>query len=159
MAQNCGQDTCVTGQINFKQKESGGPTLMSGLLRGVLPIGQHGWHVHEFGIRNTTEGCGSTGGHFNPLNMTHGAPDAEVRHVGDLGNFESKGASGWAFLKQSDDLISLVGEEDESVVGRTLVIHGGVDDLGGGTGELMESSLANGNAGPRIGCCEIKLKL
>lgn len=26
------------------------------------------------------------GAHFNPNNMTHGAPEDEVRHAGDLGN-------------------------------------------------------------------------
>lgn len=26
------------------------------------------------------------GAHFNPINMTHGAPEDEVRHAGDLGN-------------------------------------------------------------------------
>lgn len=26
------------------------------------------------------------GAHFNPNNMTHGAPGDEIRHAGDLGN-------------------------------------------------------------------------
>lgn len=26
------------------------------------------------------------GAHFNPNNMTHGAPEDEIRHAGDLGN-------------------------------------------------------------------------
>lgn len=30
--------------------------------------------------------CVVTGPHFNPNNMTHGAPEDEIRHAGDLGN-------------------------------------------------------------------------
>lgn len=27
-----------------------------------------------------------SGAHFNPNNLTHGAPENEIRHAGDLGN-------------------------------------------------------------------------
>ena len=30
--------------------------------------------------------CDVIGAHFNPNNMTHGAPEDEIRHAGDLGN-------------------------------------------------------------------------
>lgn len=49
------------------------------------------------------------------------------RHVGDLGNVEA-GADGVAKISFTDKLISLSGET--SVVGRSLVIHEGQDDLG-----------------------------
>ncbi|GMH36755.1 hypothetical protein BSKO_04628 [Bryopsis sp. KO-2023] len=158
MVENCGQEKCVKGTLTLKQNVKGGPTTIFGVLKKVFPAGEHGWHVHEFGIRNTTEGCGSAGGHFNPFGLTHGPPEAKVRHVGDLGNLVSKGKKGVVFLKQKDRLVSLVGDADVGVVGRTIVIHGGPDDLGLGVGDAEAGSLASGNSGPRIGCCEIILK-
>lgn len=41
------------------------------------------------------------------------------------------------------------------VIGKAIVVHAGEDDLGLGTGEAEASSLANGNAGARVGCCVI----
>jgi len=37
-----------------------------------------------------------SGPHFNPNNLTHGAPEDEVRHAGDLGNIVAN-AEGKAF--------------------------------------------------------------
>ena len=83
--------------------------------------------------------------------MTHGAPEFEVRHFGDLGNFEAD-SDGISIVSIRDHLVSIVGPADESVLGRTLVIHADEDDLGLGNDE---GSLATGNAGARVGCCVI----
>merc|ERR1711928_95868 len=58
-----------------------------------LPQGQHGFHVHQYGDI-FTNGCTSTGGHFNPDKVDHGAPSDSVRHVGDLGNILANGNAG-----------------------------------------------------------------
>ena len=83
-------------------------------------------HVHEFG--DTTNGCMSTGPHFNPNNMDHGAPTDKIRHAGDLGNVEAT-AGGCDFTIE-DMQIPLSGAN--SIIGRAFVIHELEDDLGRG---------------------------
>jgi len=82
----------------------------------------------------------------NPHGKTHGAPEDEERHVGDLGNFKTDG-QGNAKGSVTDKLIKLIGPE--SVLGRTIVVHAGTDDLGKGG---HEESKKTGNAGPRPAC-------
>ena len=52
-----------------------------------------------------------------------------------------------AKISISDSLISLSGES--SIIGRTMVVHADVDDLGKGGHELSKST---GNAGARSAC-------
>ena len=59
-------------------------------------------------LGNLTEGCKSAGGHYNPFGMTHGGPDDEIRHVGDLGNITA-GKDGIAVYTLTDRLVKLVG--------------------------------------------------
>jgi len=99
----------------------------------------------------------------NPHGKTHGAPEDEVRHVGDLGNFKTD-AQGNGKGSTTDNLIKLIGPE--SVIGvrieplfdsrhsadiskRTVVVHSGTDDLGKGENE---ESKKTGNAGTRPAC-------
>ena len=82
----------------------------------------------------------------NPHGKTHGAPSSAERHVGDLGNFETD-AQGNARGCVQDPLIKLIGPE--SVLGRTVVVHAGTDDLGQGGNE---ESKKTGNAGARPAC-------
>lgn len=82
----------------------------------------------------------------NPHNKTHGAPEDSNRHVGDLGNIETD-ANGNSKGTVTDSHVKLIGPE--SVIGRTIVVHGGTDDLGKGDNE---ESLKTGNAGPRPAC-------
>jgi len=133
----------VKGVIHFTQTDAGAPVAVTGELKGLAP-GPHGFHIHEFG--DNTNGCTSAGGHFNPHGKTHGAPVDEVRHAGDLGNVDA-GADGVAGVNISDAAISLAGPL--SIIGRTVVVHADIDDLGKGGHEL---SLTTGNAGARVAC-------
>ena len=60
---------------------------IEGEISGLTPNSLHGFHIHQKG--DITGGCGSTGGHFNPYEETHGSTDSHHRHVGDLGNIEA----------------------------------------------------------------------
>ncbi|OAY67056.1 superoxide dismutase [Cu-Zn], chloroplastic-like [Ananas comosus] len=132
----------VEGLVTLLQQDDG-PTTVSVRVTGLTP-GLHGFHLHEYG--DTTNGCISTGPHFNPSNMTHGAPKDEVRHAGDLGNIVAN-ADGIAEATIVDNQILLSGPN--SVVGRAFVVHELEDDLGKGGHEL---SLTTGNAGGRLAC-------
>jgi Cu-Zn family superoxide dismutase len=136
-------DSAVSGNIVFNQEKEGSPVSIHVSLSGLKP-GSHGFHIHEFG--DNTGGCASTGGHFNPHSKTHGAPNAQTRHVGDLGNVVAD-ASGSVSVVLKDDQVSMFGPL--SVIGRSVVVHEGVDDLGLGG---HEQSLTTGNAGGRLAC-------
>jgi len=133
----------VNGVVNFVQ--DGDSVKISGEISGLAP-GLHGFHVHQFG--DNTDGCTSAGPHYNPDGCSHGAPTngQGERHAGDLGNVTA-GEDGVAKLDITDSMISLTGER--SVLGRTMVIHADVDDLGQGGHELSKTT---GNAGGRLAC-------
>ncbi|KAK6936111.1 Superoxide dismutase, copper/zinc binding domain [Dillenia turbinata] len=132
----------VEGVATLTQEDDG-PTTVNVKVTGLTP-GPHGFHLHEYG--DTTNGCISTGAHFNPNGMTHGAPEDEIRHAGDLGNIVAN-ADGVAEATIVDKQIPLSGPN--SIVGRAFVVHELKDDLGKGGHEL---SLTTGNAGGRLAC-------
>ncbi|XP_021898292.1 superoxide dismutase [Cu-Zn] 2 [Carica papaya] len=142
-----GEDN-VRGYLQFTQ-DSYGTTQVTGKITGLTP-GNHGFHIHSFG--DTTNGCNSTGPHFNPLNKNHGAPSDKERHAGDLGNIVA-GPDGVAEVCLKDRLIPLSGSH--SIVGRAVVVHADPDDLGKGGHQLSKTT---GNAGARIGCGIIGLQ-
>eukprot|EP00262_Sarcandra_glabra_P005171 TRINITY_DN164_c0_g1_i2.p1 TRINITY_DN164_c0_g1~~TRINITY_DN164_c0_g1_i2.p1 ORF type:complete len:154 (+),score=48.71 TRINITY_DN164_c0_g1_i2:118-579(+) len=137
----------VCGTVFFTQ-EGDGPTTVTGSLSGLRP-GPHGFHVHALG--DTTNGCMSTGPHFNPAEKEHGAPDDDIRHAGDLGNV-TVGEDGTVSFNIVDSQIPLCGAN--SILGRAVVVHAEPDDLGKGGHELSKST---GNAGGRVACGVIGL--
>ncbi|XP_068637409.1 superoxide dismutase [Cu-Zn] 2 isoform X2 [Aristolochia californica] len=138
----------VKGSLQFIE-DTNGITHVTGKIEGLLP-GLHGFHIHALG--DTTNGCNSTGPHFNPLKKDHGAPSDEERHAGDLGNILA-GEDGVAVISLKDPQIPLSGPN--SILGRAVVVHADPDDLGRGRHELSKTT---GNAGARIGCGIIGLQ-
>jgi len=145
----------VVGTITFTQKVGESKVLIEGKLQleanfpGVANL-TLGFHIHQ--TSNFTGGCASTGSHYNPENKTHGGPFDATRHVGDLGNVNFTVADKTATVSFSDSVISLVGRQ--TIVGRSLVIHLGTDDLGRGG---QDDSLTTGHAGGRYACGPIVL--
>ena len=123
------------------QAQEDAPTRIDGTVEGLTP-GEHGIHIHTFG--DFSQGLTSAGGIFNPFGKNHGAPDDEERQVGDLGNVEVD-AAGKCTIHFEDRLVKLIGPH--SVIGRSVIIKAGADDLGRGGHEL---SLVNGNSGARL---------
>jgi len=140
------QSDAVEGTILLKQ-QADGPTMIVGKITGLEP-GAHGFHIHEFG--DLSDGCKSAGGHYNPDGVDHG--DLDEGHVGDLGNITAN-EDGVASFSIVAERVDLTGER--SVVGRAIVVHSDVDDLGKGGDE---ESLKTGNAGDRLACGVITLK-
>ncbi|XP_053672756.1 uncharacterized protein LOC128723074 [Anopheles nili] len=137
--------TGVTGNVTISQSScsSNEPVFIEINVIGLTP-GKHGFHIHEKG--DLTDGCASTGGHYNPDKVSHGAPNDQVRHVGDLGNIVADD-NGIAKTSYSDTVVSLYGAR--SVIGRAIVVHAEVDDLGKTN---HPDSLKTGNAGGRVAC-------
>ncbi|XP_058073775.1 superoxide dismutase [Cu-Zn] 2-like [Magnolia sinica] len=143
-----GDNRSIRGSLQFVQ-DINGATHVIGKITGLSP-GLHGFHIHALG--DTTNGCNSTGPHFNPLKKNHGAPTDQERHAGDLGNIVA-GQDGVAEVRLMDMQIPLSGPH--SILGRAVVVHADPDDLGRGGHELSKTT---GNAGARIGCGIIGLQ-
>ncbi|MCF8235053.1 MAG: superoxide dismutase family protein [Bacteroidales bacterium] len=104
-----------------------------------LEEGKHGFHIHAVGDCSAADGT-SAGGHFNPQDKKHGGPADSLRHVGDLGNITAD-ENGDAKMEMTDTLISFHGEN--SIIGRGVIVHAGMDDL---------TSQPTGDAGARVAC-------
>jgi Cu-Zn family superoxide dismutase len=130
------QGNNVSGTITFLQTDKGVKVVAD--LTG-LSAGKHGFHIHEFGDCSSSDGV-SAGGHFNPEGKTHGAPMDMSRHMGDMGNIQAD-ATGKAHLEYTDAKLMMNGPN--SIIGRSIIVHKGEDDL---------KSQPAGNAGPRVAC-------
>ena len=104
----------MNGTLNFRQE--GPVTYITGTIQGLDKDAQRGMHIqsvcplsvsytphrHHYNSRvptltklprstfgDLTNGCNSTGLHYNPLNVTHGGLGDNEGHVGDLGNIQA----------------------------------------------------------------------
>ncbi|XP_034019889.1 copper chaperone for superoxide dismutase [Thalassophryne amazonica] len=129
----------VQGVVRFLQL-SGEHCLIDGTIDGLEP-GPHGIHVHTLG--DLTQDCLSCGEHYNPFGRQHGGPGDSERHVGDLGNVVA-GPDGRASFRLEDAQLKVW-----DVIGRSLVVDAGEDDLGRGRHFLSKQT---GNSGQRLAC-------
>lgn len=98
-----------------------------------LPIGPHGFHIHENGtceIGDPNDPFKSAGGHWNPTNQPHG------NHAGDFPTlFSNNGVSMMCFFTNKFRV--------QDVIGKAVIIHQSPDD---------NKSQPAGNAGKRLAC-------
>ena len=151
----------ISGTIVFKQSKQTSDVTVKIKMKGFKNSTPHAIHIHEFG--DISNGCMTAGPHFNPTGTTHGTRMVKgmPRHAGDLcNNIYPK--HGKVHFTYKDNAISLFGVN--SIIGRTIVIHEGEDDLGLGglddNGNVIDmsvhkESLKTGNAGGRMACAII----
>lgn len=101
-------------------------------------------HLHEHGDCSDTAKMAH--GHWNPTNAQHGKWGVGSFHLGDIGNVKLDG-KGKGKLTFTTDLWTLGGPASTNVIGKAVIIHGGVDDF---------KTQPTGNSGTRIGCGVIK---
>ena len=126
----------LSGQVRFYQER--GRVLVVADISGLPQGNESGFfalHIHEGG------GCGGEGfadtkGHYNPDQEPH------PQHAGDLPPLLL--CQGGAFLAVRTDRFRV-----RDILGRTVVIHSGSDDL---------HSQPAGNAGTKIACGVIRQK-
>jgi Cu-Zn family superoxide dismutase len=132
----------VGGIVRFTSMEPRGVRIQAE-IKGLTP-GKHGFHIHQYGDCSAPDGS-PAGGHFNPHGGKHGAPDDPGSHVGDLGNLEAD-SNGIAVYNRINTKIELSG--NDSIIGRSIIIHEGEDDL---------KTDPSGGSGRRIACGVIGL--
>jgi len=133
-------DTTVTGTVKF-DADSAGKVVMTLDITVPSKAGKSvAVHLHEHG------NCGDTAmlahGHWNPTNAQHGKWGSSSFHSGDIGNIKLD-SKGNGKLSLTTDLWTLGGDANKNIIGKAVIVHGGMDDY---------KTQPTGNAGGRIGC-------
>ena len=137
-------DTTVEGTVKF-DAEADGKVKMTLDITVPKKAGKSvAVHIHEHGD------CGDTAkmahGHWNPTNSQHGQWGSASYHAGDIGNVKLDG-KGKGSLSITTDLWTLGGTQQKNILGRSIIVHGGMDDY---------KTQPTGNSGTRIGCGVIR---
>jgi Cu-Zn family superoxide dismutase len=134
------QGNNASGSVTFTQMDNGVQVVAD--IMNLTP-GEHGFHIHENGDCSSPD-ASSGGEHFNPTDMPHGGPESPRHHIGDLGNIVAD-ASGRARMNKVFLFLSLNG--DNSIVGKSIIVHSDRDDL---------VSQPSGDSGTRLACGVIR---
>lgn len=133
-------DTAVNGLATFETTTDGKIKMTLNITVAAKANKMVAVHLHEHGD------CGDNGkashGHWNPGNAQHGKWGSASFHSGDIGNVKLD-AKGKGTLTITTDLWTLGGKADKNILGKAMIVHGGVDDY---------TTQPTGNAGSRIGC-------
>lgn len=133
----------ATGTVTLQQLGDGSVEVTANLR--AVPPGVHGFHIHEKG--DCGDNGNAAGGHYNPLNTPHGAPNTDPHHAGDFGNVtaDENGNVNHRFTTRS----ITVADGPATAVGHAIILHANPDDL---------TTQPTGNAGARIACGVVTLR-
>lgn len=130
----------VKGNATFTEED--GSVTMVVVLSG-LKEGEHAIHLHEKADCSAEDGS-SAGGHWNPTNQPHGKwGDSEGYHKGDIGNLNADADGNATLTFSTDEWCIDCGDSNKNVVGKSIIVHEGVDDF---------KSQPSGDAGGRVSC-------
>lgn len=137
-------DTALSGTAKFETGSDGKVKMNIEITVAAKSGKEVAVHIHEHGD------CSDNGkmahGHWNPTNAQHGKWGSDSFHSGDIGNIklDSKGKGS---VTIETDLWTLGGAPGKNILGKAIIVHGGVDDF---------KTQPTGDAGSRIGCGVIK---
>ena len=130
----------TNGFVVFIEEDS--KVIMEATINNLEP-GEHAIHIHEKSDCSSDNGK-SAGGHWNPTLENHGKwGDSSGFHRGDIGNFNVD-ENGNGTISFTTDLWCLdCDDQNKNIIGKSIIIHQGADDL---------VSQPSGAAGSRIAC-------
>lgn len=137
-------DTTVSGTASFDTMKSGKVKMKIEITVPAKAGKSVAVHLHEHG--DCSDKGNMAHGHWNPTKEEHGKWGSGSFHSGDIGNIKLD-AKGKGTLTLETDRWTLGGKADKNILGRAVIVHGGVDDF---------KTQPTGNAGTRIGCGVIK---
>ena len=134
------QGNSVKGSLSLASEKGG--VRLGGLIEGLTPNTEQGFHVHEKGDCSAPD-ASSAGGHFNPTAQPHGDPKkGGPKHVGDMINLRAD-AKGVAKVDVLIEGAKLHSGDKTDLDGKAVVVHQKADDY---------TSQPSGNSGDRVAC-------
>jgi Cu-Zn family superoxide dismutase len=119
---------------------------IAGLVKGLKPGTEQGFHIHEKGDCSAPD-ASSAGDHFNPTSQPHGNPKASgPKHVGDMVNLRAD-SQGIAKVDLFIEGAALQSGTPNDVAGKAIVVHQKPDDY---------TSQPAGDSGDRVACGVIR---
>ncbi len=137
-------DTALTGTAVFDADSAGKVTMKLEIAAAAKAGKSVAVHLHEHG--DCSDNGKGAHGHWNPTGAEHGKWGTGSFHSGDIGNVKLD-AKGKGSVTITTDLWTLGGAPSKNILGKAVIVHGGVDDY---------KTQPTGNAGSRIGCGVIK---
>lgn len=131
----------------LKLTATGRGVKLSGMVQGLNPDSEFGFHFHEKGDCSAPDAT-SAGAHFNPTHQDHGNPQAQPHHAGDMLNAKSD-AQGVAEIDIDNPDVSLQPGQPNDIIGKALIVHAKPDDY---------TTQPSGNSGDRIACGVIAIQ-